>query len=104
MIADVRPSKIASTLSFGVMGVVLSLFPLSEAFGGVVKANRRVSLLPYMTKAFSLDARTALVTLRYKGSFGVKKLTMTVKRLTRLVLGVNGTASSWAYVKRVSRA
>ena len=45
------------------------------------------------------------MTLRYKGSFGVKKLTVTVKRLTMLVSGVNASSVlRFAYMKRVSRA
>jgi hypothetical protein len=46
-----------------------------------------------------LDPRKALVTLRCKRSFGVRKLTATVKRLTRSVSGVNGAVSSLPYVK-----
>ena len=44
------------------------------------------------------------MTLRYKGSFGVRKLTVTVKRLMMSVSGVNASVSRFAYVKRVARA
>ena len=102
VMADVSPSKIASTLSVGVTEFAASriLFRV----GGVLKVLRWVSWLPNATYAFSLAASTALVTLEYNGSLGAKKLTMTVNRLTILVSGVKGSESSFSYVNRVSRA
>ena len=101
--ADVRPSNIASTLSVGVIDVVDSR--ILSLVGGVVKVLRWVSWLPNATyDAFSLAARTALVTLEYHGLLGVKRLTMTVKRLTMLVSGVKDSESSLSNVNRMSRA
>ena len=103
VMADVRPSNIASTLSVGVTEVAGSR--VLTRFGGVVNVLRWVSWLPNATyDAFSLAARTALITLEYNGSLGVKKLTMTEKRLTMLVSGVKGSESIFLYVKRMPRA
>lgn len=103
VMVEVRPRRIASTLLVGVMAAAVSDLS-GKCFGGVVNATRRVSLLPYTMYALSLAARTLLVTFRYNGSFGVRKLTVTVKRLTMLVSGVKTSESRLAYVKRVSRA
>ena len=45
VMAEVRPSRMASTVLVGVMAVVGSALS-GECFGGVVNSTRRVSLLP----------------------------------------------------------
>ena len=75
--AEVKPRRMASKLLVGVMAVAVSNLS-GRFFGGVVNATWRVSLLPYTMYGLSLAARTLLVTLRYNGSFGVRKLTVTV--------------------------
>ena len=93
VMADVSPSSVASTLSVGVIDVADSR--IRSLVGAVVNVLRWVSRLLNATYAFSLAARTALVTtLEYNGSLGVKKLTMTVKRLTTLIFEVKGSESS----------
>ena len=89
MMADASPLRAAAYRSSaeGVTdGVVWG--PLwSVDLVGVVNWTLAASLLAKSTRAFSLEARTVSVTVRYNGSFGVRKLTAIVKCLTVFASG-----------------